>query len=410
MNAHTDFAKTKRVQPLVMKDEVPFAAHELFFSRTDGRGVIETGNEVFQRIALHPWDKLLKAPHRIIRHPDMPRAVFWLLWETIKAGNPVGAFVKNLAADGRYYWVYAVVTPIDGGYLSVRLKPTSPLLAVVEKEYKALRTRELAENLEPAESAALLLDRLKEMGFRNYDQFMAHALAEELMSRDAAIGRTPSLEVRNFKKLMGIANRMLDEAAQIGVKYNTNRFVAFNMRVRAARMGGSGKTVGVISNDYGIHSRAMLEEMDGFAERARELAEIVAKGSFLFSTALLQKEAIAQFAEEKNLPESIDLHLEQAFLSKQHARYSRIAKEEVLNISKDMLNFARRTAEMQRLVSGLEVTRVMGMIECAHLRERGKALLDVLSDLEHFQREVSDILSQIDDANLDLFATIRQME
>jgi len=107
----------------------------------------------------------------------MPRAVFWLLWETIKAGNPVGAFVKNLAADGRYYWVYAVVTPIDGGYLSVRLKPTSPLLAVVEKEYKALRTRELAENLEPAESAALLLDRLKEMGFRNYDQFMAHALA-----------------------------------------------------------------------------------------------------------------------------------------------------------------------------------------------------------------------------------------
>jgi len=81
-----------------------------------------------------------------------------------------------------------------------------------------------------------------------------------------------------------------------------------------------------------------------------------------------------------------------------------------LNISKDMLNFARRTAEMQRLVSGLEVTRVMGMIECAHLRERGKALLDVLSDLEHFQREVSDILSQIDDANLDLFATIRQME
>jgi len=313
MNAHTDFAKTKRVQPLVMKDEVPFAAHELFFSRTDGRGVIETGNEVFQRIALHPWDKLLKAPHRIIRHPDMPRAVFWLLWETIKAGNPVGAFVKNLAADGRYYWVYAVVTPIDGGYLSVRLKPTSPLLAVVEKEYKALRTRELAENLEPAESAALLLDRLKEMGFRNYDQFMAHALAEELMSRDAAMGRTSSLEVRNFKKLMGIANRMLDEAAQIGVKYNTNRFVAFNMRVRAARMGGSGKTVGVISNDYGIHSRAMLEEMDGFAERARELLKSSQRVASCFQLHCFKKKQSRSLPRRKTFPKASTCILSKPF-------------------------------------------------------------------------------------------------
>ena len=112
---------------------------------------------------------------------------------------------------------------------------------------------------------------------------------------------------------MGIANRMLDEAAQIGVKYNTNRFVAFNMRVRAARMGGSGKTVGVISNDYGIHSRAMLEEMDGFAERARELAEIVAKGSFLFSTALLQKKQSRSLPRRKTFPKASTCILSKPF-------------------------------------------------------------------------------------------------
>lgn len=75
-----------------------------------------------------------------------------------------------------------------------------------------------------------------------------------------------------------------------------------------------------------------------------------------------------------------------------------------------MSNFSRRTEEMQRLVSGLDVTRVMGMIKCAHLRDCGKALLDVLNDPDDFQRGVCDILSQIDDANLDLFAAIRQLE
>ncbi|MEM8554727.1 MAG: chemotaxis protein, partial [Pseudomonadota bacterium] len=51
----------------------PFDANELFFSRTDERGVILSGNTVFQRVADYPWDDLLNAPHKIIRHPDMPR-------------------------------------------------------------------------------------------------------------------------------------------------------------------------------------------------------------------------------------------------------------------------------------------------------------------------------------------------
>ncbi len=53
----------------------------------------------------------------------MPRAVFWLLWDTIEKGEPVGAYVKNKAKDGRYYWVFAIVTPIEGGYLPSASSP-----------------------------------------------------------------------------------------------------------------------------------------------------------------------------------------------------------------------------------------------------------------------------------------------
>lgn len=101
-----------RAQIAIVDVEVPFTFEELFFSRTNWRGVILAGNSVFQRVSLYSWDELIQKPHNVIRHPDMPKGVFWLLWDTIKKGEPVGAYVKNRAKDGRYYWVFAIVTPI----------------------------------------------------------------------------------------------------------------------------------------------------------------------------------------------------------------------------------------------------------------------------------------------------------
>ena len=169
-----------------LNEEVPFAFDELFFSRANEAGIIRAGNRVFQRVSEYSWDEMLDKPHKLIRHPDMPRAVFWLLWDTIKRGEPVGTYVKDRAKSGRYYWVFAVVTPVEGGYLSVRLKPSSALFTVIEQEYLALTAREAAESLAPEDSAGLLLARLKELGFSDYPSFMSAALGQEVA------GATPS--------------------------------------------------------------------------------------------------------------------------------------------------------------------------------------------------------------------------
>ena len=113
-------ARKSAVQPC--DRESPFEIDELFFSTTDRKGVITFGNDVFVRVSGHPRERLIGAPHNVIRHPDMPRAVFRLLWDYVLAGRSVVAYVKNMAADGAYYWVLALVTPIRGGFLSVRLK------------------------------------------------------------------------------------------------------------------------------------------------------------------------------------------------------------------------------------------------------------------------------------------------
>lgn len=75
--------------------ERQFEFEELFFSRTTLSGVIQSGNSVFRKISAFDWSDLINKPHSLIRHPDMPRGVFFLFWETLKSGKPIGAYVKN---------------------------------------------------------------------------------------------------------------------------------------------------------------------------------------------------------------------------------------------------------------------------------------------------------------------------
>jgi aerotaxis receptor len=171
-----------------------FSAEELFFSTTDLKGRIQRANSVFQRIAGYSWDELRNKPHNIVRHPDMPRVVFQILWDYIQSGRPVVAFVKNLAHDGRYYWVVALVAAIPEGYISVRFKPTSPLLATVESFYAELKAVEVAiEGESNDRKAAIVASRealntsLRALGFSDYDGFMQHVLKVEMQSREASL-------------------------------------------------------------------------------------------------------------------------------------------------------------------------------------------------------------------------------
>ena len=128
--------------------ERPFDVAELFFSTTNRKGIIQSGNDVFARVSGYTEAELLGQPHNVIRHPDMPRAVFRLLWDYLEAERPIAAYVKNMAKDGRYYWVLATAVPVTGGYLSVRLKPTSDLLPAVEALYAELLAAERAVGVE----------------------------------------------------------------------------------------------------------------------------------------------------------------------------------------------------------------------------------------------------------------------
>jgi len=96
---------SKPTQPTPKDIEITLSPKKTIVSRTDEKGIIRFVNEYFKEIAGYKDDELVGYAHNIIRHPDMPKVVFKLLWEELKKGNDMRAIVKNLAKDGRYYWV-----------------------------------------------------------------------------------------------------------------------------------------------------------------------------------------------------------------------------------------------------------------------------------------------------------------
>jgi PAS domain S-box-containing protein len=152
---------------------------DFIVSKTDLKGRITYGNRIFIEFSGYSEIELIGAQHNIIRHPDMPRAVFKLLWDTIQAKRECNAFVKNMAKDGSFYWVFANVTPNydrDGnviGYFSVRRKPTASGVKTVSGLYQAMLDAERRAGAKDAMSAStrILTDLLAEKGL-SYDELV----------------------------------------------------------------------------------------------------------------------------------------------------------------------------------------------------------------------------------------------
>lgn len=164
----------EKVTPL--NEEISFDATEFIISKTDLKGKITYCNELFTEISGYEEKELIEVPHSILRHPDMPKVVFKLLWEHIQNGQEIFAYVKNLNKDGKYYWVLAFVTPsydVNGQlfeYFSVRRKPKSnEVIQTIEALYKMLLSAESSGGITASEKK--LNEILKEKGM-TYEQFI----------------------------------------------------------------------------------------------------------------------------------------------------------------------------------------------------------------------------------------------
>ncbi|MDD3504996.1 MAG: PAS domain-containing protein [Sulfurimonas sp.] len=151
------------------------ADNDFIVSKTDLKGKITYCNKIFMEMAEYKEEELLAKPHSIIRHPDMPKAVFKYLWDTIVTKQEVFAFVVNRTKNNNHYWVFTNVTAsVDKngkiiGYFSVRRKPNPEALEVIIPLYKEMLRVEKSQGIEA--SFKVLTDLLQEKGV-GYDELI----------------------------------------------------------------------------------------------------------------------------------------------------------------------------------------------------------------------------------------------
>lgn len=156
-----------------------FGEEEIIVSKTDPKGRITYANDVFLRVSGYRANEVIGKPHSFVRHPDMPRSVFHLLWSTIQSGEEIFAYVVNLAKNGDHYWVFAHVTPTFdergqiAGFHSNRRSPDRPSVEKIRSIYSELceEERRFQDRREGIAAATRKLQAMLEAQHLSYGEF-----------------------------------------------------------------------------------------------------------------------------------------------------------------------------------------------------------------------------------------------
>ncbi|GMU21559.1 MAG: hypothetical protein AMXMBFR13_16520 [Phycisphaerae bacterium] len=395
------------------QQESCFRLDELFFSTTDHAGVIAAGNDVFVRVSGYSADELIGRPHNIIRHPDMPRVVFQLLWDYLLADKSVVAYVKNRAKSGAYYWVCALVAPISGGFLSIRLKPSTELFQQIQGLYAQLLVREKeiesqggSRKAAIAVSRPLLDEAVRALGYPSYDELMCDLLVAEATSRTRQLTESPLARAgtqstsgmsvgvaqmaadcgmlvqeisgmsRQLATLIELDHEMLaDTQFMLGLGRGLRR-LAINAQIRAAGLGENGAALRTVAEQIGGGARSISTEIDTMAGEMKRAARELKQAAFQIVTADLSLEMTSIFIGELAAAES-----NAGEAGRNIAQLAAVAGNNVRRACRQADTAARELSRLQRHFATflqelriMEILHVSGRIEAVRCAEGGSVL------------------------------------
>lgn len=114
-----------RVNLPVTDKEIAMPKGTFLVTRTDLDGVISYANDAFIETCGFSRDELIGSMHNILRHPDVPEALYEDLWATLRRGRPWKGIIKNRTKNGDFFLTETNITPIYTNgqvqeYLAVR--------------------------------------------------------------------------------------------------------------------------------------------------------------------------------------------------------------------------------------------------------------------------------------------------
>ncbi len=204
MENSKDKRLTKKDRPKPINKEIIIPDDLVLISVTDPKGNIIETNDNFTNISGYSEDELIGSSHNIIRHPDMPKIMFKIVWDHIMDKENVMAVVKNLAKDGRYYWVVTdFVTQVDAdrnivNYTAYRRPVHDRVKQAVIPLYKALCAIEDVDGMKASER--FLTDYFEDRN-TNYDDMVEEIIVKNCDKTTAlGFGDHPEETMKNMSK------------------------------------------------------------------------------------------------------------------------------------------------------------------------------------------------------------------
>lgn len=141
-------------RPVPVNEEIDWDKSKTIKSKTNSKGIIDYVNDVFLDVSEYSREELIGKPHNIIRHPDMPKAIFKTLWDNLSEGTNFNAVVKNMTKSGKYYWIvtnFDIFKDSSGkpvSFMGVRTAVPSEVVNIIAPLYEKLLEIEAADGME----------------------------------------------------------------------------------------------------------------------------------------------------------------------------------------------------------------------------------------------------------------------
>ena len=168
-----DMSSALTVQPT--NKEIKLSVYDMLVSKTDIAGTITYANSKFMKVSGYKGSELMGSPHSIVRHPDMPKAIFFMMFKRLKQGKSFLSVIKNMSKNGDHYWVttdFSIQRDRDGNIVSfMSFREAAPKSVVQEIEILYSKMLEIEKSVD-MEASLAYFDLFFEKKDTTYDEYI----------------------------------------------------------------------------------------------------------------------------------------------------------------------------------------------------------------------------------------------
>jgi aerotaxis receptor len=405
----------------VTAQEFPFPSGETLVSTTDLKGRILYCNPAFIAVSGYAKEELLGQPHNLIRHPDMPEEAFRDMWDTIAAGQPWSAPVKNRRKDGRFYWVMANVTPLMQGdrpigYMSVRTEPARDAVEAAEALYTTMRAEQDAGRVVHRLAAGQVMRHTTAARLARWlrpaPSLQIGLLSGATAGAAAAIGGAPwfvpVLAAAATTAITALAVTRLALAPLRRVLDFANRMAAGDLTQRLADGGGVDGQLAKALNQLNVNLRSIVRDARHEVEHMRDATGEIASGNQdLSSRTEAQASSLEQTASSMEqitgtVRQSAESATQAAQLAGEASSVTERGSRAVLEVNETMhaiSESSRRIGEIIGVIEGIAFqTNILALnaaVEAARAGEQGRGFAVVAGEVRALAQRSSTAAKEI---------------